>query len=120
MYLSEEFKSSPPKALKGREGGVRLSNSVIRYILWAKCEGLGANISSTAVGAHEGTVEHWLTKARNDAGIFLDCRFVHKVKLGQNKNQNRWWCRFCGAIYKSPGPAAGHAQAHAFDEEDNF
>lgn len=121
QYLSEEFKSTPPKALRGEKGSIgKLALVVTRYILWAKCEGMGASVSSTAVGISLSTADSLLSRAKRDPGIFIDCRFIHRVRLGRARNQNRWWCRFCGEIFRGPSPAADHAWAHAFNKEDNF
>ncbi len=121
LYLHEEFAAAAPAKFAGASGLIgKLSLTQMRFALWGKCEGLSAIRISEALGISLGTVKELWMKARRDPGIFLDCRFVHKVRLGQTKSNVRWWCRFCGALYRDPSPAADHAHDHAYYKDDNF
>ena len=121
LYLHEEFAAAAPAKFAGPTGLIgKLSLTQMRFALWGKCEGLSAIRISEALGISLGTVKELWAKAKSDPGIFLDCRFVHRVRLGRTKSTNRWWCRYCGALYRDPGSSADHAVAHAFDPEDNF
>ena len=121
MYLHEEFAAAAPAKFAGPTGLIgKLSLTQMRFALWGKCEGLSAIRISEALGISLGTVKELWAKAKSDPGIFLDCRFVHKVRLGQTKSTFRWWCRYCGALYRNSGSAADHAHSHAFDPDDNF
>ncbi len=121
LYLHEEFAAAAPAKYPGPNGLIgRLSLTQMRFALWGRCEGLSAIRIAEALGLHLSTVKELWMKTRNDAGITLDCRFVHKVRLGQTKSTVRWWCRYCGDTYRTSGTAATHAYGHLFDEEDNF
>ena len=121
LYLHEEFATAAPAKFAGPSGLIgKLSLTQMRFALWGKCEGLSAIRISEALGISLGTVKELWMKARRDPGIFLDCRFIHKVRLGQTKSTVRWWCRFCGAMYRGPSPAADHAHDHAYFKDDNF
>jgi len=121
LYLHEEFASAAPAKYPGPSGKIgQLSHTQMRFAFWGLCEGLSAIRIAEALDLHVSTVKELWKKTRNDAGIFVDCRFIHKVRFGPTKSTNRWWCRYCGDLYKTSGSAADHAYGHAFRFEDNF
>ena len=109
-----EFAAALPARTGEGKAHQSLDHRQMRYILWAKAEGMKRGKIADDLGIPPGTISNFLRKARRDAEIFVTCRFVEPVPEGDGKSY-RWVCKMCLGWYRKYSLAANHAyEVHLF------
>ena len=119
MRLSDEFMGGPPTI--AIEPGGRLSRIAVRYIYWAKAEGVTAIVIGKALGITHWAVARRIWRLRNSPTDELyNCGFVVAVHTGENDVWTKYLCRYCLATFKRMIDAGAHAFRHLYDDGDNI
>ena len=106
-----ELYAQPPRR-RGAGGRRYLSKDEQRYMAYRFAESESCRAISDAVWIPEGTVRSFRRRVLENAGLLLDCEFVMRVQLGDERSTRRWFCRYCGALLTSSVKAGRHALDH--------
>ena len=107
--LSDEFMGGPPSIAIGP--GKKLSRIAIRYISWARVEGVTATVIRKALGNTDWAIARRIGRLRNRPTEELyNCGFVVAVHTGENDVWTKYLCI----------DATAHAFRHLYDDGDNI
>ena len=119
--LSNEFLNGPPPAAVRHGGETRPSKVAIRYIFWARAQGIVMQAVARDLKTPYGTVVGRINRLRNRPTEELyDCGFVVAVHTGENDVWTKYLCRYCLATFKTRMAATDHAFRHLYDDGDNI
>ena len=119
--LSDEFVNGPSAAAVRHGGEIKLSKVAVRYIFWARAEGVALKAVANDLGVPYGTVMDRIYRLRNSPTDELyNCGFVVAVHTGENEVWTKYLCRFCLATFKRMIDAGAHAFRHLYDDGDNI
>ena len=118
-YLFEEFAAGIPA--KGPLDKLsRMDRRQMRYTLLQYIEGVPVPRIARDLGFATTSLWEFLKRVKLDPGAFLDCHFMLRFGVGRTKDEEIWFCRYCGDIFKTGGTAADHAFCHLWPREALF
>ena len=115
-FLFEEFAAGVP-AKGPLDKLARMDRKQMRYVLLQHIEGVPVPRIARDLGFATTSLWDFLTRVKRDPGIFLDCHFMMKFGIGRTTDEECWFCRYCGDIFKTSGAAADHAFCHLWPRE---
>ncbi len=99
----------------------RLSNVAVRYIFWARAEGIPLKVVAEDLRVPYGTVMGRINRLRNrPTETLYECGFVVAVHTGENDVWTKYLCRFCLVTFKTRMIATDHAFRHIYEDGDNI
>ena len=119
--LFEEFKDGPGPALlnRGKDPSTSMSFIERRYLYWAHAEGIKISIVAQLLGYRRESLWGRLARLKADTGELMKSGFVARIDVGPDGGQVRYFCRYCGGAYKTPGRALDHGFLHVFPDGAN-
>ena len=115
-YLFEEFAAGIPT--KGPLAKLsRMDRRQERYTLLQYMEGVLVPRIARDLGFATTSLWEFLKRVKLDPGIFLDSHFMLRFGVGRTKDEEIWFCRYCGDVFKTSGTAADHAFCHLWPRE---
>lgn len=106
--LFDEFLGGPPRAQTTNKTRGVLDKTIQRYVLWGRSQGRSHRDLADEVGLAVRTVQRFVSRARKDLRVFVDCEFVQKTGKG-------YFCRHCGDLLTTKAAAGKHGFGHVWD-----
>lgn len=109
--LDMEFALGPPRIIVSSIRRPHLDKRQMRYILWARAQGISARRAAEELRVNPKSVARFLRRVRDYPLAFTDCGFMVRVGKGP---QRVYRCGMCAETYADKEAAARHGYDHIF------
>ncbi len=113
--------NGPPLAAIRHGKEIRMSKVAVRYIFWARVEGVSLKVVADDLRVPYSTVLARLARMRErPTETLYNCGFVVAVHTGENDVWTKYLCRFCLVTFKTRMIATDHAFRHLYEDGANI